>query len=143
MSSPAQVIVGSSSGFAVAASSTPSLAAALHSNRMEQDQIVRVRGRNKCFWTENEVQVLIVTLQDMACDPSWKTDGGFKSNYMAEVHKRMLSKIPTLTKQVTPHIESKIKWLKTRFHIINDMCRQSGCQWNDVEEKNSMLKAMV
>ncbi|KAG6497030.1 hypothetical protein ZIOFF_044915 [Zingiber officinale] len=102
---------------------------------MEQDQIVRGRGRNKCFWTENEVQVLIATLQDMACDPSWKIDGGFKSNYMAEVHKRMLSKIPTLTKQVTPHIESKIKWLKTRFHIINDMCRQSGYQWNDVEKK--------
>ncbi|KAG6522479.1 hypothetical protein ZIOFF_019619 [Zingiber officinale] len=102
---------------------------------MEQDQIVQGRGRNKCFWTENEVQVLIATLQDMACDPSWKTNGGFKSNYMAEVHERMLSKIPTLTKQVTPHIESKIKWLKTRFHIINDMCRQSGCQWNDVEKK--------
>ncbi|KAG6511185.1 hypothetical protein ZIOFF_029240 [Zingiber officinale] len=102
---------------------------------MEQDQIVRGRGRNKCFWTENEVQVLVATLQDMACDPSWKTDGGFKSNYMTEVHKRMLSKIPTFTKQVTPHLESKIKWLKTRFHIINDMCRQSGCQWNDVEKK--------
>ncbi|KAG6514912.1 hypothetical protein ZIOFF_025287 [Zingiber officinale] len=103
--------------------------------RMEQDQIVQGRGRNKCFWTENEVQVLIATLQYMACDPSWKTDGGFKSNYMTEVHKRMLSKIPTFTKQVTPHLESKIKWLKTRFHIINDMCRQSGCQWNDAEKK--------
>ncbi|KAG6511794.1 hypothetical protein ZIOFF_029871 [Zingiber officinale] len=88
---------------------------------MEQNQIVRGRGRNKCFWTENEVQVVIATLQDMACDSSWKTDGGFKSNYMAEVHKRMPSKIPTLTKQVTPHIESRIKWLKTKFHIINDV----------------------
>ncbi|KAG6493130.1 hypothetical protein ZIOFF_048107 [Zingiber officinale] len=70
--------------------------------------------------------------QDMACDPSWKTDGGFKRNYMAEVHKRMLSKIPNLTKQVTPHLESKIKWLKTIFHIINDSIGKvdvNGMMW--------------
>ncbi|GJW25080.1 hypothetical protein Tco_0038891 [Tanacetum coccineum] len=31
--------------------------------------------------------------------------------------------------------ESKVKWLKTKFHIINDMLKQSGFQWNDVEKK--------
>ncbi|KAG6524778.1 hypothetical protein ZIOFF_014717 [Zingiber officinale] len=51
---------------------------------------LRGRGKNKCFWIDNGVQVLIATLQDMFYDPSWKTDGGFKSNYMVEVHRRML-----------------------------------------------------
>nr|GEU55107.1 hypothetical protein [Tanacetum cinerariifolium] len=55
--------------------STPNLAPAERS---------RSRGRKKCFWEESETQLLIEVLQDMACDPSWKTDTGFRSNYMCE-----------------------------------------------------------
>ncbi|GJU91593.1 hypothetical protein Tco_1304016 [Tanacetum coccineum] len=71
----------------------------------------------------------------MACDPSWKTDGGFRSNYLCEVHRRILIKMPTFSKLVSPHIESKVKWLNSKFHVINDMLKYSGCQWNDVEKK--------
>ncbi|PWA26096.1 myb/SANT-like domain-containing protein [Artemisia annua] len=71
----------------------------------------------------------------MACDPSWKTDGGFRSNYLCAVHRRILIKMPTFSKLVSPHIESKVKWLKAKFHVINDMLKYSGCQWNDVEKK--------
>ncbi|PWA40378.1 myb/SANT-like domain-containing protein [Artemisia annua] len=71
----------------------------------------------------------------MACDPSWKTDNGFRSNYMAEVQRRILVKRPTFLKKVSPHIESKVKWLKTKFHVINGMIKYSGCQWNDVDKK--------
>nr|GEW86909.1 hypothetical protein [Tanacetum cinerariifolium] len=67
--------------------------------------------------------------------PSWKKDGGFKSNYLGEVHRRILVKRPDFSKKVSPHIESKVKWLKTKFHIVNDMLKQSGCLWNDVEKK--------
>ncbi|KAG6532924.1 hypothetical protein ZIOFF_006783 [Zingiber officinale] len=28
-----------------------------------------------------------------------------------------------------------IKFLKGRYHAINEMCKQSGCSWNDVEKK--------
>ena len=89
----------------------------------------------KCFWEESESRLLIEVLQDMACDPTWKTDTGFRSNYMAEVHIRILVKRPTFSKKVSPHIESKVKWLKTKFHVINDMLKYSGCQWNDVDKK--------
>ncbi|GKD56871.1 Myb/SANT-like domain-containing protein [Tanacetum coccineum] len=71
----------------------------------------------------------------MANDPSWKTDNGFRSNYLGEVHRRILAKRPDFAKIVSPHIESKVKWLKTKFHVINDMLKQSGCSWNDVEKK--------
>ncbi|GJU74823.1 Myb/SANT-like domain-containing protein [Tanacetum coccineum] len=96
---------------------------------------VRGRGRQKCYWEESETQLLIEVLQEMACDPSWKTDNGFRSNYMSEVHRRILVKRPTFSKKVSPHIESKVKWLKTKFHVINDMLKYSGCQWNDVDNK--------
>ncbi|KAI3796004.1 hypothetical protein L1987_38665 [Smallanthus sonchifolius] len=98
-------------------------------------ETLRGRGKNKCYWKEDETQLLIEVLQDMASDPSWKTNGGFRSNYMVEVHRRIITKMPNFSKQVSPHIESKVKWLKTKFHVINDMVKQKGCQWNEVEEK--------
>nr|GEW71026.1 hypothetical protein [Tanacetum cinerariifolium] len=98
-------------------------------------EYVRGHRRNKCFWTEEETIVLIQVLQDIARDPSWTTPGGFKSNYMCEVHRRMVSKMPTFTKQPSPHIESRVKWLKTKFFVINDMVKHIGCQWNKVEKK--------
>lgn len=52
----------------------------------------RGRGKHKCFWDKNETQLLIEVLQDIACDPAWKTDGGFRNNYMNEVHRRILVK---------------------------------------------------
>ena len=96
---------------------------------------VRGRSRQKCYWEESETQLLIEVLQEMACDPSWKTDNGFRSNYMVEVQRRILVKRPTFLKKVSPHIESKVKWLKTKFHVINDMLKYSGCQWNDIDKK--------
>ncbi|PWA41190.1 myb/SANT-like domain-containing protein [Artemisia annua] len=92
---------------------------------------VRGRGKQKCYWEESDTQLLIEVLQEMACDPSWKTDNGFRCNYMSELHRRILVKRPTFSKKVSPHIESKVKWLKTKFHVINDMLKYSGCQWND------------
>ncbi|XP_074569686.1 uncharacterized protein LOC141840885 [Curcuma longa] len=96
--------------------------------------VARGRGKNKVFWTEEESWALIRCLQDMATDPLWKTDGGFKNNYMVEIRKIMIQKLPTFTKSVN-HIESRIKILKRKFHAINEMCKQSGCTWNDVEKK--------
>ncbi|KAH6775691.1 hypothetical protein C2S52_013252 [Perilla frutescens var. hirtella] len=69
----------------------------------------------------------------MAVDPLWKTDRGFKINYMNEIRRIMMQKLPTLTKEVK-HIDSRIK-LKAKFHAICEICKQSGCAWNDVDNK--------
>ncbi|PWA76419.1 myb/SANT-like domain-containing protein [Artemisia annua] len=96
------------------------------------------RGRGKkCYWYDNETKILIDVLQEIACDPAWKTDGCFRSNYLTEVYKWILSKMPNFSKQISPHIESKVKWRKTKFHAINDMLKQSGCQWDSVEKKTA------
>ncbi|GKA18428.1 hypothetical protein Tco_0698343 [Tanacetum coccineum] len=39
----------------------------------------RGRRKNKCFWEESETELLLDVLQDMANDPSWKTDNGFRT----------------------------------------------------------------
>ncbi|GJY15541.1 ALP1-like protein [Tanacetum coccineum] len=48
----------------------------------------RGRGKNKQYWNEDEVEVLVDVLQELTGDPLWKVDGGFKNNYMVEVRKR-------------------------------------------------------
>ncbi|KAL3513494.1 hypothetical protein ACH5RR_026211 [Cinchona calisaya] len=94
----------------------------------------RGRVKNKCFWADNEVKALIEALQEMACDPLWKTGGGFKNGFMVELHKMVAHKIPDFTKQVDPHIDSKLKWLKSRYHPITEMVKKSGCEWDNVEK---------
>ncbi|KAL8499414.1 hypothetical protein ACS0TY_022403 [Phlomoides rotata] len=95
----------------------------------------RGRGKNKQFWKDEEVEALVDTLQELAADPYWKVDGGFKNNYMVEVHKMMATKVPNFDKEVDPYINSKIKWLREKYNQISEMLMQSGCQWDDVEQK--------
>ncbi|KAG6498590.1 hypothetical protein ZIOFF_038310 [Zingiber officinale] len=103
-------------------------------HNQEKNDMEYGRGKNKRFWTEEESWVLIRCLQDMITNPLWKTDGGFKNNYMNEIKRLMVQKLPQLTIEVK-HIDSRIKFLKGRYHSINEMCKQSGCSWNDVEKK--------
>ncbi|KAH6786063.1 hypothetical protein C2S51_038518 [Perilla frutescens var. frutescens] len=104
------------------------------SNKPDKHDVPYGRGKNKYFWTEKESWALIRYLQEIAVDPLWKTDGGFKNNYMNEIRKIMMQKLPTFTKEVK-HFNSRIKFLKAKFHAICEMCKQSGCTWNDVDNK--------
>ncbi|KAG6493411.1 hypothetical protein ZIOFF_048394 [Zingiber officinale] len=107
---------------------------AMDAHNQETNDVEYGRGKNKRFWTEEETWVLIRCLQDMAIDSLWKTDGGFKNNYMNEIKRLMVQKLPQLIIEVK-HIDSRIKFLKGRYHAIYEMCKQSGCSWNDVEKK--------
>ncbi|KAH6756612.1 hypothetical protein C2S53_001793 [Perilla frutescens var. hirtella] len=93
------------------------------SNKPDKHDVPYGRGKNKHFWTEDESWALIRCLQEMAVDPLWKTDGGFKNNYMNEIRRIMMQKLPTFTKEVK-HIDSRIKFLKAKFHDISEMCKQ-------------------
>ncbi|XP_071727111.1 uncharacterized protein [Rutidosis leptorrhynchoides] len=95
----------------------------------------RGRGKNKQYWKDEEADALVDVLEELASDPLWKVDGGFKNNYMVEVRKGMIKKIPSFDKEVNPHIDSRIKYLKNKYNPISEMLLQSGCQWDDVEHK--------
>ncbi|KAL8464443.1 hypothetical protein ACS0TY_034100 [Phlomoides rotata] len=47
----------------------------------------------------------------------------------------MATKVPNFDKEVDPHINSKIKWLREKYNQISEMLMQSGSQWDDVEQK--------
>ncbi|KAL3506376.1 hypothetical protein ACH5RR_031758 [Cinchona calisaya] len=94
----------------------------------------RGRGKNKCFWTLEEVKALVEALKELTYDPLWKTDGGFKQNYLFELRNIILSKIPNFTKPVNPQIQTKVKWLKNKYFAISKMLRETGCKWNVAEK---------
>ncbi|GJU31661.1 E3 ubiquitin protein ligase XBAT32 [Tanacetum coccineum] len=114
--------------------STPRTHGSMTNQSAPSSLVLWGHGKNKCYWEETKTQLLIEVLQDMACYPLWKTDGGFRSNYMGELHRRILIRSPNFLKQVSPLIKSKVKWLKTKFHSINDLLKLSGFEWNDVDK---------
>ncbi|KAG6472200.1 hypothetical protein ZIOFF_069657 [Zingiber officinale] len=137
----AQSSYSHSSGSGCSIDREPLVTILIWDSRMESNpeksvgkNVARGRGKDKVFWTEEDSWALIRCLQDMTTDPLWKIGGGFKNNYMVEKRKIMIQKLATFTKYVS-HIESRIKTLKRKFHVINEMCRQSGCTWNDVVTK--------
>ncbi|KVI01393.1 Myb/SANT-like domain-containing protein [Cynara cardunculus var. scolymus] len=95
----------------------------------------RGRGKNKQYWNDEEAEVLVNVLQELACDPLWKVEGGFKNNYMVELHKRLVLKLPNFDKDVNPHIDSRIKYLRNKYNPISEMLTQKECQWDDIAHK--------
>ncbi|KAG6491643.1 hypothetical protein ZIOFF_046578 [Zingiber officinale] len=102
--------------------------------------IARGRGKNKQYWTDEEVGALVDALIELASNPLWKVDTGFKNGYMVQIHKMVLGKIPSFNKAIIPRIESKIKYLKTKYNPLSEMCMQSECQWDDVKHKINCAK---
>nr|GEW60451.1 hypothetical protein [Tanacetum cinerariifolium] len=70
----------------------------------------REHGKNKCFWEESETELLIEVLQDMASDPSRKTDGCFRSNYLNDVEKKIACKRQWYDNYSERHKEAKGRW---------------------------------
>ncbi|CAI9106602.1 OLC1v1005794C1 [Oldenlandia corymbosa var. corymbosa] len=88
---------------------------------MEGEGVIHGRGKNKQHCSEEETKTLIDILRELAADSTWKTDGEFRSNYMDDVYKRMLERIPSFSKKVSPHLQSKIKWLKNKYHAMTSV----------------------
>ena len=75
---------------------------------------------------DNEVKVFIEALQELACNP-FMEDGWWIQKQLHEwVTQDNIP--PTFEKQVSPYLESKVKWLKSKYHAITDMCKESDYQ---------------
>ncbi|GKB37564.1 hypothetical protein Tco_0882506 [Tanacetum coccineum] len=83
-----------------------------------------LRGKNKCFWEESETELLLDVLQDMENDPPWKTDNGFRSNYLGEVHRWILAKRSDLSKIVS------FTSYRVKGHMVED---KVSCHQRHVE----------
>ena len=90
------------------------------------------RGKNKRFWKREEEEALIDGLLELKANPEWKAEGGFKNGYMLVLEKMFHEKFPACGLKAVPHIESKVKWFKDKYAVVNEMIiRTSGFKWDD------------
>ncbi|XP_021734166.1 uncharacterized protein LOC110700893 [Chenopodium quinoa] len=89
------------------------------------------RGRNKRFWTAQEDEVLVEALSELAVDPHWRCENGFRSGYMVRLEEVIGKALPGCGLKATPHIDSRIKTLGAKFRAISQMLNTSGFVWDD------------
>ena len=89
------------------------------------------RGRNKRFWSAGEDKVLVSTLLELATDPHWKCENGFRNGYMVRLEEIIGKALPRCGLKATPHIESRRKTLVSKFRAIAQMLPTSGFLWDD------------
>ncbi|XP_042454902.1 uncharacterized protein LOC122038973 [Zingiber officinale] len=87
----------------------------------------------KHLWTKQEEVTLVDCLIELSKDSTWKSENGFRIWYFVHLEKLVAAKLPSSSLKATPHIDSRYKLLKRRFHAITKMLnRSSGFGWNDV-----------
>ncbi|XP_058741493.1 uncharacterized protein LOC131613871 [Vicia villosa] len=87
-------------------------------------------------WTPEEDALLVQGLLKLV-DDGWKADAGsFKPGYTKVLEKYIHDKFPNCTIKANPHIESRVKRLKTKYSAIRGMLSPSanGFGWDDTRK---------
>ncbi|KAL2940676.1 50S ribosomal protein L3 [Bienertia sinuspersici] len=100
------------------------------------------RGRNKRFWTKEEDKVLVEALSELAVDPHWRCEAGFRNGYMTRLEEDIGKALPGCGLKATPHIDSRLKTLSTKFRAIAQMLTTSGFAWVDERKMISVNRAV-
>lgn len=99
-------------------------------------------GKNKRKWNEMEDEKLVEAMVDLInSGTQYKSDNGFKPGFFSAVEKQLVVSLPNSGLKVKPHIESRIRTLKSDWAAVHDML-----QWNNTsgfgwDYENSMLDA--
>lgn len=96
-----------------------------------KDTVERGRGKNKHFWTMDEDAALLESLHELYQSTKWRGDSGFKNGYTIQLETMMERKLPDCGLKASPHIESRIKTLKSKYFALSEMLSRNGFGWND------------
>lgn len=89
---------------------------------------------SKRQWTAEEDAILNKDLLQLL-DDGWKTDAGtFKPGYTKVLEKYLHGKNPNCMLKANPHIESRVKRLKSQYSAIKDMMGASDFGWDDARK---------
>ncbi|KAL2902399.1 4-hydroxy-tetrahydrodipicolinate reductase [Bienertia sinuspersici] len=89
------------------------------------------RGKNKRFWSAEEDKALVAALHELSVDPHWKCDIGFRNGYMVRLEELIGKAMPGCGLKASPHIDSRLKTLVSKFRAILLMLGTSGFKWDD------------
>ncbi|XP_060962720.1 uncharacterized protein At2g29880-like isoform X9 [Cannabis sativa] len=80
-------------------------------------------GQNKRFWSEDEDKHLIESLMELNNEGK----GNFKPGHLRAIEMKLKERMPGCDIQAKPHIESRMKTLKTHFQIVHEMLTGPFC----------------
>ncbi|KAD6453451.1 hypothetical protein E3N88_08156 [Mikania micrantha] len=99
-------------------------------------------GKNKKKWNEKEDEKLVAAMLDVLNSGSnYKSDNGFKPGFFNAVEQQLAISLPNAGIKAKPHIESRIKTMKSDWSAVHDMLswnNTSGFGW---DYNNDMLDA--
>ncbi|KAI3807117.1 hypothetical protein L1987_23041 [Smallanthus sonchifolius] len=99
-------------------------------------------GKNKKKWNEKENEKLVASMLDVLNSGSnYKSDNGFKPGFINAVEQQLAILLPEAGIKAKPHIESRIKTMKSDWSVVHDMLswnNTSGFGW---DYNNNMLDA--
>jgi len=101
---------------------------------LEGSIAVRGRGKNKRKWIPVEDDELIKALVDVSLDPRWRSDGSFKNGYTSVLEARLAEKLPDSRISATPHIDSRLRYFKTKYSALEQMLNKSGFTWDPTKK---------
>ncbi|WOH03726.1 hypothetical protein DCAR_0623126 [Daucus carota subsp. sativus] len=93
------------------------------------------REQNKRNWSDEEDHAVIETLQEVAIDINWKGEKGWGDGYLVRAEELIAMKVPMAGLKANPHIESRWKYLKRKYHAIADMRASSRFGWDENTKK--------
>ena len=94
-------------------------------------KVVRGRGRNKRKWTMDEDEELVRALCEVSTDPRFRAEGGgFKNCYTQGIESLLAQRLPGRGIKASPHVDSRLKVLKRKFHAIKEMLASPGFSWD-------------
>lgn len=84
-------------------------------------------GQNKRFWSEDEDKHLVEALMELNNEGKFKAEGNFRPGHLRALEMKLKERMPACDIQAKPHIESRMKTLKTHFQVVHEMLTGPFC----------------
>ena len=98
----------------------------------EGSNVIPRAKRINFSWNSSLDALLVEFLQELALNGQWKVDTGFKVGYLGQLEKMFHTRIPGCGIKANPHIQSRVKLLKSQTMAIHEMLTKgSGFSWCD------------
>jgi hypothetical protein len=67
-------------------------------------------------------------------DLRWRSDGSFKNGYTSVLEARLVEKLPNARISAALHIESRLRYFKTKYSALEQMLNKSGFTWDPTKK---------